>query len=91
MSYEIIKIIGEGASAVSYLAKDANSAMVLVKRFKNPVKYGEDNRWEREAELLKQLQHPQIPTYIDLYIEKIDGRRFPHMVQECPQPTRRPT
>ena len=37
-NYELLKIIGEGASAVSYLARDANGQEVLVKRLQESLR-----------------------------------------------------
>ena len=80
-NYELLKIIGEGASAVSYLARDANGQEVLVKRFKTAI-YRNEEDFNREVDVLRGLRHPQIPRYIDSYIEKVGGRSLPHIVQE---------
>ena len=80
-NYELLKIIGEGASAVSYLARDANGQEVLVKRFKTAI-YRNEADFNREVDVLRALRHPQIPRYIDSYIEKVGGRSLPHIVQE---------
>ena len=80
-SYDLIRVVGEGATAVSYLAKDESDREVLVKRFKTAF-YKEENDFKREVEVLCGLVHPQIPQYIDSYTEKIDGRTLPHIVQE---------
>ena len=80
-SYDLIRVVGEGATAVSHLAKDKNGREVLVKRFKTAF-YKQENDFKREVEVLCGLVHPQIPQYIDSYIEKVDGRSLPHIVQE---------
>jgi len=79
--YELLNMIGEGASAVSYLAQDEQGAEVVVKRYKTAF-YQRESVFYREVEVLRSLVHPQIPRYIDSYIEKIDGRSLPHIVQE---------
>ena len=79
--YDLIRVVGEGATAVSYLAKDKHGREVLVKRFKTAF-YKKENEFKREVEVLCGLVHPQIPQYIDSYIEKVDGRTLPHIVQE---------
>ena len=79
--YDLLRIIGEGTSAVSYLAEDEAKQQVLVKRFKSAI-YRNESDFNREINVLRSLQHPQIPSYIDSYIEQIDGRSLPHIVQE---------
>ena len=79
--YELLEIVGEGATAVSYLAQDDNGRTVLVKRFKTAF-YRKESAFHREVEVLRTLSHPQIPQYIDSYIEKVEGRSLPHIVQE---------
>ena len=80
-SYELIRVVGEGATAVSHLAKDEHGREVLVKRFKTAF-YKQENDFKREVQVLCGLVHPQIPQYIDSYVEKVDGRSLPHIVQE---------
>ena len=80
--YELLSVMGEGATAVSYLARTEQGKEVLVKRFKTPLQYQKESVFSREVEVLCGLDHPQIPKYIDHYIKKVDGRSLPHIVQE---------
>ena len=82
MQFNILRPIGEGAAAVSFLGEDTNGQTVLIKQFKTAVTKDTENRWLREAELLKSIQHPQIPHYIAHYVETVNHRRLPHLVQE---------
>ena len=78
-SYTFKKLVGEGASALSYLAESADGQRVLVKRFKTSIgKRSSDFR--REVDVLRGLNHPQIPRYIDSYTESVDGRLLPHLI-----------
>ena len=80
-SYELLNMVGEGATAISYLAHNEAGQEVLVKRFKTAF-YKKENDFKREVNVLCGLVHPQIPQYIDSYVEKVDGRSLPHIVQE---------
>jgi len=80
--YELLSVTGEGATAISHLARTEDGKEVLVKRFKTPLQYQKESIFSREVEVLCGLDHPQIPQYIDHYIEKVDGRSLPHIVQE---------
>ena len=79
--YKLVRIVGEGANAVSYLALDEQNRQVLVKRFKTAF-YKQESTFKREVDVLRTLNHPQIPAYIDSYVQKVDGRSLPHIVQE---------
>ncbi|MEC7987917.1 MAG: SUMF1/EgtB/PvdO family nonheme iron enzyme [Myxococcota bacterium] len=87
MRFTILHPIGEGSAAVSFKGEDANGHPVLIKQFKTAVHGDSENRWLREAELLKSIQHPQIPRYIDHYVDNVHQRRLPHLVQEFIQGT----
>ena len=65
--YELLKLIGEGGSAWSYLAKSPDGQEVLVKRFKTAF-YKQEHAFHREVGMLRALEHPQIPRYIDSYM-----------------------
>ncbi|MBM75433.1 MAG: hypothetical protein CMK59_08520 [Proteobacteria bacterium] len=81
MSYRLTKLIKEGGSSSIWLAKDTDKN-VVVKQFKHSVVDPSSDAWKKELLILKQLQHPQIPRYLDFYIEKVGGRSLPHIVME---------
>ena len=80
-NYRLLKIIGEGSSAVSYLGEGNDGQKVLIKRFKTAF-YKDGNHFTREVDVLRALSHTKIPKYIDSYTEKVEGRTLPHIVQE---------
>ena len=81
MKYVLEDILGEGAFAITYKAKDDHGNIVVVKQFKQAV-YSDDQVWKREFALLRSIQHTQIPQYIDHYVAKVNGRSVPHIVME---------
>ena len=78
--YTNLSLIGEGGSAWTYTAQ-AQQGRVLIKRFKSSIKRDRIG-FHREAEVLKSLSHPQIPRYIESYVEEVNGLALPHLVQE---------
>jgi hypothetical protein len=96
--YKIVKRIGAGGQALTYLAEcnDIPSKVVL-KEFVLPARGGIEIKRrafasvENEAALLKQLSHPQIVKLTDLFVdgnraylvlEYIDAKSLRHLVQE---------
>ena len=78
--YELLRLLGEGASSVVYLAQHKETGqLVVIKRFFHSIVH---DHWKREIAILSKLQHPQIPKYIETFREKIEGRTLPHLVME---------
>ena len=75
-------VLGEGASAVTYKATDAKGRTVCVKQYKSSVQSADKGRIEREIDVLKKLNHPQVPTVFGAYIQQVNGRDLLHVVQE---------
>lgn len=77
--YKIIKKIGEGGFGETFLA-EKDDQKVVIKRLKlNQVdRWKTIERFRREAAVLKQLDHPAIPDYIDF----IEAEDFLGIVQE---------
>ncbi|MDJ0734734.1 MAG: serine/threonine-protein kinase [Nostocaceae cyanobacterium] len=67
--YQIVRMLGQGGFGRSYLASDTQSQQKCVlKEFAPQVEAKQDLQkakelFEREASVLKQLQHPQIPRF----------------------------
>jgi serine/threonine protein kinase len=86
--YKITALLGEGGSGSTYKARDlSNSQLVAIK----VVSLVLAENWKtlelfaREAKVLKNLEHPFIPNYIDyLQVDTADDRRF-YLVQELAQ------
>ena len=76
------EVLGEGASAVTYKAIDAKGRTVCVKQYKSSVQSADKGRIEREIDVLKRLNHPQVPTVFGAYIQQVNGRDLLHVVQE---------
>uniref|UniRef100_A0A7C5YZI5 non-specific serine/threonine protein kinase n=1 Tax=Ignisphaera aggregans TaxID=334771 RepID=A0A7C5YZI5_9CREN len=81
--YEIQKLIGEGGMGAVWLAKDIHTnnlvAIKVPKITGNPIK--DDLNIKKimvEAEVLKNLDHPNIVKYIDYFVEF----QKPHLVME---------
>ena len=76
------KLLGEGATAVTYEAQDADGNIYCVKRYKSSLKVKDLQKVEREIQLLEKIDHPQIPHVYGFFIKEIDGRKLLHVVQE---------
>lgn len=78
--YEILEVIGRGGMGTVYRARDARlDTIVAVKEMKEPFGTEEERavttrHFEREAKLLAQLSHPNLPRVTDYFIE--DGRCY---------------
>ena len=75
--YRLDKILGEGGSGTVYLGFDEHNQKVVIKKFKNSVLDIRSQSWKREIETLKQINHPQIPKYLDYFEDLTWKRRLP--------------
>ncbi|MGL5831684.1 MAG: protein kinase domain-containing protein [Waterburya sp.] len=87
--YRIVKQIGRGGFGRAYLAEDTQRyrELCVLKEFAPQVESNEESRqaedlFEREAGILYQLSHQQIPRFEALLRTRIDGRRALFLVQE---------
>ncbi|MBP0018412.1 MAG: ankyrin repeat domain-containing protein [Cyanobacteria bacterium SBLK] len=83
--YYLLGVLGEGGSGITYHAKDIkNKENVALKALS--LKYLQDwkalDRFEREAKILEQLEHPAIPRYLDYFQIDRSGDRHFYIVQE---------
>ncbi|RUS97552.1 hypothetical protein DSM106972_082890 [Dulcicalothrix desertica PCC 7102] len=81
--YEVQKQLGKKAGRKTVLAQDAQTGqMVIIKllNFSSDFVWEDLKLFEREAETLKSLAHPAIPSYID-YFEVEEGNRSCALVQ----------
>ena len=73
--YEIKEILGCGGFATTYLAVDKETQQQCAIKCLSFRKIEEWKTWElfeREAKILKELDHPQIPKYIDFFSMDLD-------------------
>ena len=71
--YEIQEILGRGGFAVTYRAIDTESGEECAVKCLSFRKIEEWKTWElfeREARILKNLDHPKIPRYIDFFTQE---------------------
>jgi serine/threonine protein kinase len=87
--YRIVKQIGRGGFGRAYLAEDTQRyrELCVLKEFAPQVQSNEEScqaedLFEREAGILYQLNHQQIPRFEALLRTQIDGRRSLFLVQE---------
>ena len=69
--YRLEQIIGEGASGISYRATRLHDdAVVCIKElpFHRLSSFKAEELFRREARILRQLDHPSIPAYVDDFI-----------------------
>ena len=83
--YEIKKKLGEGGFAETFLAYDRDrSAHCVLKilSWKDVPDWKVIELFEREARVLSQMDHPQIPKFIEFFTEEIDSQKKIVLVQE---------
>ncbi|MBH8554739.1 serine/threonine protein kinase [Nostocaceae cyanobacterium CENA357] len=87
--YQIIRQLGQGGFGRTYLAEDKNQfhQTCVLKEFAPQVKEPQDLQkakelFEREANVLKKLQHPQIPRFHTSLQVKLGNKDFFLLVQD---------
>ncbi len=77
--YVIETQLGEGSYGVAYVARDEQTTeRVVLKQMKRTKRKKRRASFEREALILKQLDHPQIPKLYDSF----ETNNVPHLVME---------
>jgi eukaryotic-like serine/threonine-protein kinase len=83
--YQILDILGEGGSGKTYRAIDlhSNTAVAIkILVLRGAPDWKTIELFEREAKILKQLDHPGIPRYLDFFREQVAGEDAFCLVQE---------
>lgn len=87
--YKIVRQLGQGGFGRTYLAEDMqqSSQLFVLKEFAPQVEEEKDLQkakelFEREAKVLKQLQHPQIPRLHSYLQVKLRNKDFFFLVQD---------
>ena len=76
------RILGEGATAVTFLARDEQGREVCVKRYKSALQVKDQSKIQRELSILQRTSHPQIPRFLGSFIKEEQGRKLLHVIQE---------
>ncbi|BDA69416.1 serine/threonine protein kinase [Rivularia sp. IAM M-261] len=82
--YQLVRVLGESASRQTWLAQDlVNHEQVVVKLLitSDQLQWENIRLFEREAKVLRQLDHPRIPQYYDDFVLERDIVSFA-LVQE---------
>jgi len=82
--YEIVREIGRGGQAVTFLATDADGRELALKQLslRGADSWKAVELFEREAQVLRNLSHDAIPAYVDsFHIENEAGTSF-YLAQE---------
>ncbi|MDZ8183751.1 MAG: serine/threonine-protein kinase [Nostoc sp. ChiSLP02] len=87
--YAILRQLGQGGFGRTYLAEDINRfrELCVLKEFSPQVQTAyvvekAQELFEREASVLYQLQHPQIPRFRELLRINLQGREYLFLVQD---------
>ncbi|MCL6436100.1 MAG: protein kinase, partial [Leptolyngbyaceae cyanobacterium HOT.MB2.61] len=87
--YRVLRELGQGGFGRTYLAEDINRfhEPCVLKEFAPQVQGSRDLQkaeelFEREAGILYQLQHPQIPRFRELFRAEFQGRGRLFLVQD---------
>jgi hypothetical protein len=83
--YELVELLGQGGSGSTYRAirlADQTSVAIKVLSLRHLQDWKQLELFEREAKVLSQLNHPQIPQYLDYFhVDTPDNRAF-YIVQQ---------
>lgn len=78
--YRLESVLGQGSQGTSYRAFDTQTQQTVVVKM---LHFSRLNKWksvelfEREAAILQELSHPQIPSYIDFFsLENTDALHY---------------
>lgn len=87
--YAIVRELGHGGFGRTYLAQDQHrfDELCVLKEFSPQVQGSfalkkSQELFEREAEILYKLKHPQIPRFRELFRETIDNKGYLFFVQD---------
>ena len=86
--YTLIERIGGGGMSRIYHAQDSSNQDVCLKEFRFGVYEGEESAFtlhdlfQREAETLSKLNHPQIPNFVDYFNTQRNGEIRHYLAME---------
>jgi ankyrin repeat protein len=85
LRYDILGVLGEGGSGVTYRALDTTTGQLVALK---ALSLHQIDDWkaielfEREAQVLSSLDRDGIPKYLDYFTTDLDGDRYFYIVQE---------
>ncbi|NES01505.1 MAG: serine/threonine protein kinase [Okeania sp. SIO2F4] len=77
--YSIVDLLGKGSFGTTYLAKDLSNknskcAVKILKDFSEPTLGNKARQYfEKEYDVLKEINHPQVPKMIDFFPDNLPG------------------
>jgi serine/threonine protein kinase len=83
--YKILSMLGKGGMAVTYLARDLETKKEVVVKtlcLSSLDDWKVFDLFKREVAVLKELDHPHIPDYVDYFEDTLDGESYFVLVQE---------
>lgn len=83
--YHVQSVLGQGGSGVTYAVEDVHTHQQFALKalsLQGIHDWKQLELFEREAQVLSQLDHPAIPNYIDYFQTDIEGNRWFYIVQE---------
>ncbi|KAL0037446.1 hypothetical protein WJX79_008515 [Trebouxia sp. C0005] len=86
-TYTVVETLGRGSSGVTYKARNAEGKLVAVKALslQSMSDWKQLDLFQREANTLKQLQHPGIPQYVADFEDDTEKDRGYYLVQDLAQ------
>jgi serine/threonine protein kinase len=83
--YRILDVLGQGGVGITYLAEDTKTGCKVALKalsLRSSGDWKQMELFEREARILKQLNHPAIPRYIDYFAVDTSEDQTLYIVQE---------
>lgn len=83
--YELLSLLGEGGAANTYAARDTTNDQRLAVKELRLLKASNTKQielFERECAILRELDHPQIPRFIDNVVERRPETISLYLIQE---------
>jgi len=78
--YQVVGVLGKGGNAVTLKCEDTETGMFVAMKvlsLRNMKTWKQLELFERESSILKNLNHPNIPSYLDSFeIDSSDDRTF---------------
>ncbi len=87
-TYRRLEQLGEGGSGLVYLVQNGHDERLCMKEFRFGMRKGDADAFRardlfvREANTLKSLNHPQIPHYVDFFVDDRNGEEKLYLVME---------